>query len=52
LFDFDGDLYGRTIEIGLHHYIRPEMTFDSMGALAARMQDDAAEARRLLALPA
>ena len=51
LFDFSGDLYGRTIEIGLHHYIRPEMKFDSMEALAARMQEDAAEARRLLALP-
>ena len=52
LFGFSGDLYGRTIEIGLHHYIRPEMKFDSMEALAARMQEDAAEARRLLALPA
>ena len=52
LFDFSGDLYGRTIEVGLHHYIRPEMKFDSMEALAARMQEDAAEARRLLALPA
>ncbi len=51
LFDFDGDLYGRTIEVGLHHYIRPEMKFDSMDALAARMHEDAGEARRLLALP-
>ena len=52
LFEFSGDLYGRTIEVGLHHYIRPEMKFDSIEALAARMQEDAAEARRLLALPA
>jgi riboflavin kinase/FMN adenylyltransferase len=52
LFDFNGDLYGRTIEVGLHHYIRPEMKFDSMEALAARMKQDAEEARRLLALPA
>jgi riboflavin kinase / FMN adenylyltransferase len=51
LFDFDGDLYGRKIEVALHHYIRPEKKFDSMEALAARMQEDAAEARRLLALP-
>ncbi len=43
LFGFDGDLYGRTIEVGLHHYIRPEMRFDSMGELAARMKEDAAE---------
>jgi riboflavin kinase/FMN adenylyltransferase len=51
LFDFDGDLYGRTIEVALHHYIRPEMKFDSMDALRARMDEDAAEARKLLALP-
>ncbi|GAA4754511.1 bifunctional riboflavin kinase/FAD synthetase [Sphingomonas daechungensis] len=51
LFDFSGDLYGRTIEVGLHHYIRPEMKFDSMGELAERMKQDADEARRLLALP-
>lgn len=51
LFDFSGDLYGRTIEVGLHHYIRPEMKFDSMGELAERMKQDAEEARRLLALP-
>ena len=51
LFDFSGDLYGRTIEVGLHYYIRPEMKFNSMEALSARMKEDAAEARRLLALP-
>jgi riboflavin kinase/FMN adenylyltransferase len=51
LFDFSGDLYGRTIEVGLHHYIRPEMKFGSMGELADRMKQDAQEARRLLALP-
>ena len=51
LFGFSGDLYGRRIEVGLHHYIRPEMKFDSMERLAARIQEDASEARRLLALP-
>jgi riboflavin kinase/FMN adenylyltransferase len=51
LFDFSGDLYGRRIEVGLHHYIRPEMKFSGMDELAARMREDAAEARRLLALP-
>jgi len=48
LFDYDGDLYGRTIEVALHHFIRPEMTFDGMDALKARMDEDAAAARRLL----
>ncbi len=49
LFDFDGDLYGKTIEIALLHYLRPEMTFDGIDALKAQMDADAAEARRLLA---
>ena len=49
LFDFDGDLYGRTIEVALHHYLRPEAKFDSIEALMAQMDQDAAEARRLLA---
>ena len=51
LFGFEGDLYGRTIEVALHHYIRPEAKFDSVEALTARMAEDAAEAKRLLALP-
>ena len=50
LFDFDGDLYGRTIEVALHHYLRPEEKFDSLAALAEQMQEDAAKARRVLAL--
>ena len=48
LFDWDGDLYGRTIEVALVHYLRPEMKFDGMAALQAQMDQDAAEARRLL----
>jgi riboflavin kinase/FMN adenylyltransferase len=51
LFGFDGDLYGRMIEIALHAYIRPERKFDDLSELAAQMQEDAAEARKLLALP-
>jgi riboflavin kinase / FMN adenylyltransferase len=48
LFDWSGDLYGRTIEVALNHFIRPEMTFDGVDALKAQMDADAAEARRLL----
>jgi len=51
LFDFDGDLYGRRIEVALHHYIRSEARFDSLDALVAQMHRDSAEARQLLALP-
>jgi riboflavin kinase/FMN adenylyltransferase len=49
LFDFDGDLYGRTIEVALHHYLRPEAKFGSLEALKAQMDADAARARELLA---
>jgi riboflavin kinase/FMN adenylyltransferase len=49
LFDWDGDLYGRTIEVALRHYIRPEMKFEGMDGLKAQMDADAAEAKRLLA---
>ena len=49
LFDFDGDLYGRTIEVALHHYLRPEMKFDGLDALKAQMDADAAKSRELLA---
>lgn len=48
IFGFNGDLYGRTIEVELHHYIRPEEKFDSMDALVEQMRADEAEARRLL----
>ena len=50
LFEFDGDLYGRTIEIALHGYIREEKKFDSLDALVAAMKGDEAQARRLLAI--
>ncbi len=51
LFGFDGDLYGRTIEVALHAFIRDEKKFDDVEALAAHMREDEAAARRLLALP-
>jgi riboflavin kinase/FMN adenylyltransferase len=50
LFDFDGDLYGRKIEVALHAFIRDEKKFDGAQALVAAMREDEAEARRLLPL--
>ena len=50
LFGFDGDLYGRRIEIALHAYIREERKFDGPEPLAAQMREDEATARKLLAL--
>ena len=51
LIGFEGDLYGRKIEVALHGYIREEKKFDGVDALAAEMREDEAAARRLLALP-
>ena len=50
LFDFDGDLYGRKVEVALHAYIREEMKFDDIEALVTHMGKDEARARHLLAL--
>ncbi|MCC6778047.1 MAG: bifunctional riboflavin kinase/FAD synthetase [Hyphomicrobiales bacterium] len=49
LFDFSDDLYGKTIDVAFLHWIRPEMTFDSLDALVHRMHEDSAIARRELA---
>jgi riboflavin kinase/FMN adenylyltransferase len=48
-FDFDGDLYGETIEVELVSFIRPEAKFDSIEALTAQMAADCKEAKRRLA---
>ena len=50
LFNFDGDLYGRKIEVALHAFIRAEKKFESVEDLVAEMRNDEAAARRLLAL--
>jgi riboflavin kinase/FMN adenylyltransferase len=49
LFDFNGDLYGETLDIAFIGFIREELKFDHVDALIHRMDQDAAEARALLA---
>ena len=48
LFDFDGDLYGRSIEVAFIAWIRQELTFDSVEALVRQMDEDSARAREAL----
>jgi riboflavin kinase/FMN adenylyltransferase len=48
-FDFEGDLYGQTIEVELISFIRPEQRFESMEALVRQMEADCVEARGRLA---
>ena len=48
VFDFDGSLYGRELEVEFVAKIRDEEKFASLEALVQRMHLDAAEARRIL----
>lgn len=52
IFDFEGDLYGKRLEVGLHAFLRPEMKFDGFEALVAQIAKDADEARTLLSVVA
>ncbi|WP_299793937.1 bifunctional riboflavin kinase/FAD synthetase [uncultured Shewanella sp.] len=48
LFDFDGDLYGRTVEVELVAKIRDEQPFQSLEALKRQINNDADKAKALL----
>lgn len=48
-FDFSENLYGRTIEVALIEYLRPEAKFDTLDALTAQMEQDCARAKVILA---
>jgi riboflavin kinase / FMN adenylyltransferase len=49
LFDFAGDLYGKTLRVALVDFIRPEMKFAGLDQLKAQIAADGQSARRLLA---
>jgi riboflavin kinase/FMN adenylyltransferase len=48
VFDYDGDLYGRLIEVEFVAKLRDEVKFDSVDAMVVQMKVDAANARELL----
>lgn len=48
VFDFDGDLYGRRIEVEFVAKLRDEEKFDDLPALVRQMDRDAEQARRAL----
>ncbi|QFU21780.1 bifunctional riboflavin kinase/FAD synthetase [Shewanella eurypsychrophilus] len=52
LFDFDGDLYGRTVEVELVAKIRDEQPFKSLDALKKQINNDANKAKDLLGFDA
>ncbi len=49
LFDFDGDLYGHHLSVGLVAFLRPEARFDGVAALVEQMGRDCDQARTILA---
>lgn len=49
LFDFDGDLYGKKIRVEFIEKLRDEVKFDGLDALVIQMNQDAEQARAILA---
>ena len=47
LFDFDGDIYGQTMEVWFDQFLREERKFDGVDALKAQIAKDATAAREL-----
>jgi riboflavin kinase/FMN adenylyltransferase len=49
VFDFAGDLYGETVRVALHAFLRGEERFTSIEALIEQMDRDSLAARAILA---
>ena len=48
VFDFSGNLYGKTVEVAFVGWIRGEEKFVSLESLIAAMNVDCARARKML----
>ncbi len=49
ILDFDGDIYGRHVEVDFLHHLRSEQQFESLQALRSQIQRDAQVTRRFFA---
>ena len=45
ILDFDGDLYGKSVTLVFHKFLRPEKKFDSLEELKAQIAEDIAQVR-------
>lgn len=45
LLDFDGDLYGKTLRMEFHHFLRPERKFDTVDDLRREVMRNAEQTR-------
>jgi riboflavin kinase/FMN adenylyltransferase len=48
VFDFSGDLYGRSLEVEFVAKLRDEVKFESLDAMMVQMKIDGANARDIL----
>lgn len=48
IFDYNGDLYGKTLDVRLYHFIRAEKRFVSFDALKSQISTDCKNARSYL----
>jgi len=51
IFDFEGDIYGKRLEVQLIAYLRTERRFESLDLMVEQMHRDCAQARGILATP-
>jgi riboflavin kinase/FMN adenylyltransferase len=49
LFDFNEDIYGRQLQVNVHHYLRGEVKFNGLDALKEQLAKDKEQAQALLA---
>jgi riboflavin kinase/FMN adenylyltransferase len=40
IFDFNQDIYGRSLQVHLHDYLRGEVKFNGLDALKEQLQKD------------
>ena len=50
ILDFDRDIYGKTITLEFHRFLRPEEKFSSLEALQAQIQADAEQTKKYFQL--
>ena len=48
LFDFSGDLYGRSVTVSFHRFLRGDREFESLEALQTQLRKDEADAKDVL----
>lgn len=48
IFDFSQEIYGETLKVNVHHFIRSEQRFPSLDALKSQLNQDKVTATRML----